>query len=233
MKRCAACKIEKPFEEPRFKFAFPDCGELPPPLISVSDVSFSYSGQKKDYLFSKINFGIASDSRICLVGPNGAGKSTLLKLLDKELNPTEGTISTKGGITVARYTQHSDELLDYSLSPVEFMRKSFKDRYPKYEEQNWRSCVGGWGLASDYHYQPISILSAGLKQRLVFAYLAMTNPHVLLVRSPLVPEAAPPLAFFVLLLYASSPRLLHPPLSVFFPPVCCSWMSLPTRPTCK
>lgn len=176
--------IEKPYEEPRFKFAFPACGEMPPPLISVSDVSFSYSGKKADYLFSKINFGIASDSRICLVGPNGAGKSTLLKLLDKELSPTEGNISTKGGVTIARYTQHSDELLDYSLSPVEFMRKSFATKYPKYEEQTWRSCVGSWGLHSDYHYQPISILSAGLKQRLVFAYLAMLNPHVLLLDEP-------------------------------------------------
>jgi ATP-binding cassette, subfamily F, member 2 len=176
--------IEKPYNEPKFVFNFPPCGELPPPLISVSDVSFSYSGKKEDYLFSKINFGISSDSRICLVGPNGAGKSTLLKLLDKELSPTEGNISTKGGVTVARYTQHSDELLDYTMSPVDFMRKSFKDRYPKYEEQQWRGMVGSWGLHSDYHYQPISILSAGLKQRLVFAYLAATNPHVLLLDEP-------------------------------------------------
>lgn len=87
-------------------------------------------------------------------------------------------------MTVARYTQHSDELLDYTMSPVDFLRSRFKDRFPKYEEQQWRGMVGSWGLHSDYHYQPISILSAGLKQRLVFAYLAATNPHVLLLDEP-------------------------------------------------
>lgn len=57
------------------------CGKLQPPVISFVDVAFSYSGKKEDFLFSKLHFGIDSDSRIALVGPNGAGKSTLLKVI--------------------------------------------------------------------------------------------------------------------------------------------------------
>lgn len=56
------------------------CGKLQPPVISFVDVAFSYSGKREDFLFSKLHFGIDSDSRIALVGPNGAGKSTLLKV---------------------------------------------------------------------------------------------------------------------------------------------------------
>lgn len=71
-----------------FSFLFPfvfrcqntRCGKLQPPVISFTEVAFSYSGKKEDYLFSGLNFGIDSDSRIALVGPNGAGKSTLLKV---------------------------------------------------------------------------------------------------------------------------------------------------------
>ena len=37
-------------------------------------MAFSYSGKKEDYLFTKLRFGIDSDSRIALVGPNGAGE---------------------------------------------------------------------------------------------------------------------------------------------------------------
>ena len=50
--------IEEPFEEPLFRFKFTDAGALSPPLISFSEVAFSYSGLKKDYLFKNISFGI-------------------------------------------------------------------------------------------------------------------------------------------------------------------------------
>jgi ATP-binding cassette subfamily F protein 2 len=46
---------------------------MSPPLISFSEVAFSYSGRKEDYLFKNISFGIHPHSRIVLVGPNGAG----------------------------------------------------------------------------------------------------------------------------------------------------------------
>ena len=56
-----------PFEEPLFRFKFADAGDLAPPLISFSEVAFSYSGSKKDYLFKNISFGIHPKSRIVLV----------------------------------------------------------------------------------------------------------------------------------------------------------------------
>jgi ATP-binding cassette subfamily F protein 2 len=66
--------LELPFEEPVFRFKFNDAGDMAPPLISFSKVAFSYSGKKKDYLFTDISFGIHPSSRIVLVGPNGAGE---------------------------------------------------------------------------------------------------------------------------------------------------------------
>ena len=62
------------FLEPMFRFKFADAGNMSPPLISFSEVAFSYSGKKKDYLFKDISFGIHPSSRIVLVGPNGAGE---------------------------------------------------------------------------------------------------------------------------------------------------------------
>ena len=59
--------------EPVFRFKFADAGNMAPPLISFSEVAFSYSGKKKDYLFKDVSFGIHPSSRIVLVGPNGAG----------------------------------------------------------------------------------------------------------------------------------------------------------------
>lgn len=63
-----------------FRFKFADAGNMSPPLISFSEVAFSYSGKKKDYLFKDISFGIHPSSRIVLVGPNGAGKNNILRI---------------------------------------------------------------------------------------------------------------------------------------------------------
>jgi ATP-binding cassette subfamily F protein 2 len=70
----------KPKDPPRYKFKWPSCPQLPPPVLAFDDVSFSYSGKKADYLYTHLDLGIDMDSRIALVGPNGAGKSTLLKV---------------------------------------------------------------------------------------------------------------------------------------------------------
>jgi ATP-binding cassette subfamily F protein 2 len=86
--------IELPYEEPLFRFKFNDAGAMSPPLISFSEVAFSYSGIKKDYLFKNVSFGIHPKSRIVLVGPNGAGKSTLIKLICGENAATEGNTDT-------------------------------------------------------------------------------------------------------------------------------------------
>merc|ERR1712070_184705 len=54
--------IEEPFEETLFRFKFQDAGEMSPPLISFSEVAFSYSGRPEDYLFRDISFGIHPQS---------------------------------------------------------------------------------------------------------------------------------------------------------------------------
>ena len=176
--------IELPFADPVFRFAFPDTGKMPPPLISFSDVAFSYSGRKEDYLFTKLSFGIDSDSRVALVGPNGAGKSTLLKLMVRENNATEGTVNVKSGLVIGRYHQHSAEVLDDAATPVEYISKRFHDAYPEKKPEEWRGVVGNWGIPSDYHLIPISCLSDGLKTRLVFCEIALRKPHILLLDEP-------------------------------------------------
>jgi ATPase subunit of ABC transporter with duplicated ATPase domains len=58
-----------------FKFKFPDCERLPPPVMPLSDVSFAYSGDLKEgtVLFRNLDVGVDCDSRIALVGANGSG----------------------------------------------------------------------------------------------------------------------------------------------------------------
>ncbi len=174
--------IEPPFVEPQFKFCFDSCGALAPPLISFNDVAFSYSGEKKDYLYKNLSFGIDSESRVSLVGPNGAGKSTLLNLMIQELQATEGNVSLKSGVRIGRYHQHSADQLEFDLSPVEYLKKKFSGAHK--DMQGWRSAVGRFGITGDQQLNPIGNLSDGLKARLVFAEIAMRKPHILLLDEP-------------------------------------------------
>lgn len=176
--------IEMPFQEPEFRFKFADAGAMSPPLISFSEVAFSYSGKKADYLFKNISFGVHPASRIVLVGPNGAGKSTLVKLMCGENAPTEGTVSVKGGLSIGRFHQHSAEVLDPEMTPVDYVSSKYQQKYPAHRLEEWRSVVGNYGIPKEYHLKPIKCLSDGLKTRLVFCEISLQTPHLLLFDEP-------------------------------------------------
>ncbi|CBN79440.1 flagellar associated protein [Ectocarpus siliculosus] len=140
--------------------------------------------KKEDYLFSGLHFGIDSDSRIALVGPNGAGKSTLLKLMVGQLQPVEGNVSRRSGLSIGRYHQHSAEVLDLAKSPVDYLKDKFCDKFPELKFEQWRSKVGSFGVTGDAQLNPIENLSDGLRTRLVFAEIALMRPHILLLDEP-------------------------------------------------
>lgn len=59
----AAGLVEKVEVPKQLRFNFEDVKKLPPPIIAFADVAFSYSGEKKDYLYKDLSFGIDMDSR--------------------------------------------------------------------------------------------------------------------------------------------------------------------------
>ncbi len=63
----AAGLIEKVDTPKVLRFNFEDVKKLPPPIIAFSEVAFSYSGKKEDYLYKDLSFGIDMDSRCVLV----------------------------------------------------------------------------------------------------------------------------------------------------------------------
>merc|ERR1711934_76418 len=122
---------------------------------AFNEMSFSHSGKKEDYLYTKLNFGVDQDSRIALVGPNGAGKSTLLKLMRGEIIPVEGEVKRHGHLRMGVYNQHSAEVLPGDKSPLEFMMEKFGegivtvDGAQKMDVQQWRAKLGCYGVRQD------------------------------------------------------------------------------------
>merc|ERR1711902_329443 len=171
---------EKATSEKSVTFHFYSCGELPPPVIMVENVSFKYS-DTTPYIYKNLEFGVDLDTRLALVGPNGAGKSTLLKLIYGDLIPSEGMIRRHNHLKMARYHQHMHELLEMDLSPLDYMMKQF----PAVKERDdMRRIIGRYGITGKAQTAPIKQLSDGQKCRVVFAWLSHQVPHMLLLDEP-------------------------------------------------
>ncbi|WFC94956.1 ABC transporter ATP-binding protein arb1 [Malassezia brasiliensis] len=180
----AAGLIEPVVQPKQLRFNFEDVRKLPPPIIAFNDVGFSYSGKKEDFLYQDLSFGIDMDSRVAIVGQNGTGKSTLLNLITGALMPVEGSVQRHAGLKLGKYSQHSADQLPYDKSPIEYMEIMNKEKFPDKDVQFWRGQLGRFGLSGQHQTAPIRTLSDGLRNRVVFAQLAMENPHILLLDEP-------------------------------------------------
>jgi len=165
-------------------FKFDECSKLEPPVLPFDGVSFAYSGKKEDFLYSKLDLGVDCDSRIALVGPNGCGKSTLVNLMSGDLSPTEGSIKRHQHLMMGRFHQHSADVLEPDLNPLEFMKKLFPPAEYKRTEEVWRSYLALFGFSSRQMTTEIRTLSDGQKSRLVFAMMAMKPYNILLLDEP-------------------------------------------------
>ena len=79
-------------------------------LITVNNLTYSYSGDMNRAVFRDIRFSVLPGEVFCLLGPNGTGKSTLLKCLTNVLRGWTGsvlldgrTISDMGPSAAARF----------------------------------------------------------------------------------------------------------------------------------
>ncbi|OWF43138.1 ATP-binding cassette sub-family F member 2-like [Mizuhopecten yessoensis] len=161
-------------------FYFPSCGKIPPPIIMVQHVSFKYADNKPE-IYKNLDFGIDLDTKVALVGPNGAGKSTLLKLIAGELIPTDGLIRRHSHLKIGRYHQHLQEQLDLDMTALDWMLKCYPDVK---EREEMRKIIGRYGLSGMQQVCPIRNLSDGQRCRVIFAWLAWQNPHLLMLDEP-------------------------------------------------
>lgn len=161
-------------------FYFLECGEIPPPVVQVQNVSFRYKDTGPP-IYKNLEFGIDLDTRVALVGPNGAGKTTLLRLIAGEIHPTDGLIRRHSHLKIGRYHQHLQDILDLSMSALDWMMRA----YPEVKErEEMRRIVGRYGLTGMQQTCPIRNLSDGQRCRVIFAWLAWQRPHLLLLDEP-------------------------------------------------
>jgi len=158
-------------------FGFPDPDPIPPPVLQFQSVTFGYPGQEP--LYRDVDLGVDLDSRVALVGPNGAGKTTLIKLMAGELTPIGGMVRPHSRLHMVRFTQHFVDVLDMNTTPLEYIMKEFD-----LHDESAASWLGRFGISGGVQIQKIEHLSDGQKSRLVFAWMAYQEPHLILLDEP-------------------------------------------------
>lgn len=72
-------------------------------MLQVDNISLHLP---QGFLFEEISFQVNDKERIGLVGKNGAGKSTLLKIINGNVQPTSGKVSTASDYRIGYLEQH-------------------------------------------------------------------------------------------------------------------------------
>ena len=147
------------------------------PLLSARAVSRRFGAH---VALRRTELEVREGEVLALVGPNGAGKSTLLALLAGALEPSEGRVEARPGITVgwmpqrpahyARLSARQNLELFARLERAEDARATAKRLLAEFE------------LPTDE--RPAAALSVGNRQRLDLAIAVLARPSVLLLDEP-------------------------------------------------
>jgi ABC-2 type transport system ATP-binding protein len=125
-------------------------------------------------------FELRNGEAVALVGPNGAGKSTLLALLAGALDPSEGRVDRRPGISVGWAPQR---VAQYGrLSPRENLELFARLEGEAEPEQSAARLLHEFGLPLDGVVA--SDLSVGNRQRLNLAIALLGEPDALLLDEP-------------------------------------------------
>jgi len=164
-------------------------------MIKLEHVSKSYSAGIP--ALNDVNLEIEDGEFVFIVGDSGSGKSTMIKLLLKELEPTEGTITINGKVLgkirrrqIPKFRRNIGVVFqDFRLlkdrnvyENIAFAQKVIGEstRNIKKKVPSFLSMVG---LAAKYRSYPKE-LSGGEQQRVAIARALINEPSILLADEP-------------------------------------------------
>lgn len=170
-----------------------------PVVVRVSDVSKRFTIRKDNSLKERIvTFGrngrrhredfwalkdvsidIRAGETVGLIGHNGSGKSTLLKVMGGIIEPTDGTVESRGRIAALLELGagfHPDltgrENVFLNASVLGLSRKQTEDRFDD---------ILAFSEIGDFIDTQVKFYSSGMYVRLAFAVAVHTDPDILIV----------------------------------------------------
>ena len=172
-----------------FSFEFKEPGNIPNPMLSISDADFGYivDGEHKTVV-RKVSRSVLAGQRIGILGANGQGKSTVVKTIARDLAALRGTITEGKGLTIGYFAQQELDVLSPDDTPLQHMVRLARDAGPNSREasneQALRGFLGSFNFSGDMVRQAVGTMSGGEKARLVLAMMVWQRPNLLLLDEP-------------------------------------------------
>ncbi|MDC0617158.1 ABC transporter ATP-binding protein [Candidatus Pelagibacter ubique] len=167
-------------------------------LISLKNISKSFSNNKKINVLKRINYSFTKGKIYSLVGPSGSGKSTLLNVLSLIDKPTTGSLlinktpvnfnentkndkirSSKIGIIY----QQNNLLPDFTALENVYLAGLALTNDKKNSIERAKEIIQTMGLSSRETHFP-SELSGGEMQRIAMARALINEPEIILADEP-------------------------------------------------
>ncbi|MDC3377397.1 ABC transporter ATP-binding protein [Candidatus Pelagibacter ubique] len=167
-------------------------------LISLKNISKSFSNNKKINVLKKINYSFTKGKIYSLVGPSGSGKSTLLNVLSLIDKPTTGSLiinktpvnfnenvkndkirSSQIGIIY----QQNNLLPDFTALENVYLAGLALTNDKKNSIERAKEIIKIMGLSSREAHFP-SELSGGEMQRIAMARALINEPEIILADEP-------------------------------------------------
>ena len=167
-------------------------------LISLKNISKSFSNNRKINVLKKINYSFVKGKIYSLVGPSGSGKSTLLNVLSMIDKPTTGSLlignkpinfndnskndkirSSKIGIIY----QQNNLLPDFTALENVYLAGLALTNDKKNSINRAKKTIKIMGLSSRESHFP-SELSGGEMQRIAMARALINEPEIILADEP-------------------------------------------------
>lgn len=167
-------------------------------LISLKNISKSFSNNKKINVLKRINYSFTKGKIYSLVGPSGSGKSTLLNVLSLIDKPTTGSLlinktpvnfnenakndkirSNKIGIIY----QQNNLLPDFTALENVYLAGLALTNDKKNSIERAKEIIKTMGLSSREAHFP-SELSGGEMQRIAMARALINEPEIILADEP-------------------------------------------------
>lgn len=126
-----------------------------------------------------VNFSIGQGESLGIIGLNGSGKSTLLQIIAGTLQPSSGSVETKGRIAALlelgsgfdpEFTGRENIYINASI--LGLTRREIDDRY---------ASIVAFADIGDFIERPVKTYSSGMMVRLAFAVQVHVDPDVLIV----------------------------------------------------
>ncbi len=155
-------------------------------MIEISNISFSYSGQKH-LVFDDFSLQLKENNIYGLLGKNGTGKSTLLYLISGLLRPSVGTVVCDGMVSQDRRPEMLRDLYlvteEFDLPPVRLSEyaKLFSGFYPRFSEALMHKCLEEFELEQDVK---LGELSMGQRKKAYMSFAMATNTKYLFMDEP-------------------------------------------------